>query len=139
MSQEQQTIIITTRRLDYKGSQQFFEQIDQAYKNGYEILKSGLTKDAPRLGSIPRVVMCKVGTNLIEAPESLSDESSAPSPSVGTTNSLEPPVEAPMALEDMSKKDELLAYAESLKIEIPSNLKQPAAIKKFLQEYTQSE
>lgn len=133
MSQE--TITISTRRLDYKGSQQFFKELFEAYHQGYEPLDTGLIKDSPRLGSVPRVVLYKVRDVATEAPESDSEGSSDTTTNVGTTASSETSVEALTALEGMTKKDELLAYAENLSIEIPSNLKQPAAIKKFLQEY----
>lgn len=145
MSQEQETIIISTRRLDYKGSQQFFTQLFEAYRQGYEPRDTGLIKDSPRLGSVPRVVLYKNTT--VEASESDSNETLDSFPDVGITSeekellasSESSEEDSAPSLEDITKKDELLAYAESLKIEVPANLKQPAAIKKFLQEYQPSE
>lgn len=43
-------------------------------------------------------------------------------------------VQGTESLEDLTKKADLVQWAEKQEIEIPAKLKQPAAIKKFLQE-----
>ena len=112
---------LTAKRKDYKGAVQFWEELDKFYKAGYEICFDAYDKRNPRLGNIPRVLMVKSGSQVsnVELVQDSVEESEQ---------------EGSVSLQDLTKKTDLLAFASEAGIEVPDNLKQPAAIKKYLEE-----
>lgn len=125
-----QQIKLMCKRLDTKGAIQFFEAIDYAYKNGYEIVLEGGRAFLPVMGSYPRVILQKVTEAHTETDTAIDDEVQD-EPKTETQDVQDTDDKA--VLESLTKKKELLDFAESKGIVVPEEFKQPAAIKKFIE------
>lgn len=108
---------VSVLRRDRKGFIEFQKQVQQAFIDGFRI-KDFQYKESPKLYPF---------TAYLERPDGTED-----SPSEDVEDS--EVVEVFDELATLSGKEELLAYAEKHKIEVPQEKKNPAAIKKFLKE-----
>jgi len=118
------------RRVDHTGLQQALKEINDLIEQGYRFTLSELLEDKPnfRVG-VPSFCMSLEG-HVEPAPRAEYDPSTQPS-YYKNKEALEALLER---LSDLVKKDELVAFAEEVRIHIPADNKMPLSIKKWLTE-----
>lgn len=108
-------IVVINKRNDVIGWKKFFSELQEKFDQGYRIHISNLRKENPIAGAVQRVFMVK--DTVEDAPPKQEF--------VDTSKEVD--------LDSLTKKKDLVEYAEKSGIEIPEDLKQPAAIKKHIQ------
>lgn len=129
---------ILCKRLDSKGLNVFWKEINLAFSEGWKYDENcTLVCESPRVSGIVRVTLVR-GEEVVEPlaiekeeEEVLKVVESDPEPLVISPSEEEQVVEFD-ELDSLTKKVELLEFAESYGVEVPEDVKQPAAIKKHI-------
>ena len=136
--QENNRLVIINRGRGFKYEKEFFVQIQEAILNGYRIAKGETRNDVSMRnfrGSMGRAVLYKEGTEpvvetvKVEAP--VVDAPKVEAPVVDTPEVVE------VSLDSMTKKADMIKYAESVGVKVPEGMNKPVQIKKFIKEATE--
>jgi|26BtaG_2_1085354.scaffolds.fasta_scaffold03894_2 hypothetical protein len=137
-------LVIENKGVGAIHERQFFLDIQAAILDGYRISESTKRIDATMrnyMGFMGRAVLvlpedAQVEETSVETPEVETPVAEAPSVEEKVEEVVEAPAEeAPQSkLGSLKKKDDLLAYAEELGVEVPENVKAPMKIKKIIRE-----
>ena len=121
---------VVFRRVDHTGLQNTLKEMNDLIEQGYRFTLSDLLVDKPnfRVG-LPSFSMSLQG-HVEPAPRPEYDPSKQPA----YYKDMEALEALLVRLSDLTKKEELVAFAEEVKIHIPADNKMPASIKKWLTE-----
>lgn len=130
-------ICVMTRRRDFRGTMEFFQEIADKYKEGYEIHIPESGGDTPAFFPVHRVFMIKSRSSEDfngqagdqEAPEE-AVESSDEVVEVRVDDSSVAPLD--VQLDSLEDVESLLAFAEKEGITIPGNIKKESSMRKFI-------
>lgn len=137
MTQEEKLqgkVFVRFTRMDHQGLQNTLKQMNELIEKGYRFTLSDLRMDAPMLrNSQPQFTM-----SLPDFEQPMELPSFNPESVPSWHRNMEE-LEAVLAkLEELTKKDQLVAFQEEIKLFAPEDKKQPAAIKVWLAEQIKS-
>lgn len=121
-------LAIQSRGGDPRSDKQFFLDLEAAILDGFKVARNSRSDDvcSRNMFGTGQVILYKDGKEFLE------DSQDAVSAETTEVDKTEEETSKEIVLESLTKKAELLAFAEANSIEVSSDLKMPNAIKAYL-------